>query len=92
VIRSFRHRGLKDLYESRTTKRVAPAHLQKLRDILAVLDRSGGPEDMALPGFRSRPLKDGLAGHWAESVSGNWSVTFRFLEGHAVDGNYLDYH
>jgi len=92
VIRSFRHRGLKALYESRTAKRVAPAHLQKLRDILAMLDRSRGPEDIALPGFRWHPLKGRLAGHWAASVSGNWRVTFRFLEGHAVDVDYHDYH
>jgi proteic killer suppression protein len=92
VISSFRHRGLKALYEGRTAKRVAPGHIQKLRDILAVLDRSHGPGDMALPGFRLHPLKGELAGHWAVSVSGNWRVTFRFHDGHAVDIDYLDYH
>ncbi|HKX07964.1 MAG TPA: type II toxin-antitoxin system RelE/ParE family toxin [Stellaceae bacterium] len=92
MIRSFRHRGLKSLYEGRTAKRVAPDRLQKLRDILAVLDRSRSPAEMALPGFRLHPLKGELVGHWAVSVSGNWRVTFRFSDGDAFDVDYLDYH
>ncbi|MEJ0075582.1 MAG: type II toxin-antitoxin system RelE/ParE family toxin [Alphaproteobacteria bacterium] len=63
MIRSFRHRGLKALYDGRTEKRVAPQHLDRLRDILAVLDRSSRPDDMNLPGFRLHPLKGQLKGH-----------------------------
>ena len=92
MIRSFRHRGLEALYEGRTARRVAPEHVQKLRDILAALDRSGGPGDMDLPGFRLHPLKGELAGHHAVRVSGNWRVTFRFAEGQALDVDYIDYH
>jgi proteic killer suppression protein len=78
MVRSFRHRGLKALYDGRTTRRVAPEQLEKLRDILALLDRSRRPRDMDLPGFRLHPLKGALQGHFAVSVSGNWRVTFRF--------------
>jgi hypothetical protein len=45
MIRSFRHRGLKALYEGRTEKRVSPQQIVRLRDILAVLDRSRKPDD-----------------------------------------------
>ena len=78
-----------------TERRVAPAHVEKLRDILAVLDLSRGPEDMNLPGFRLHELKGPLKGHWAVAVSGNWRVTFRFEDGaavEAVDVDYVDYH
>jgi toxin HigB-1 len=92
MIRSFRHRGLKALYDGRTAKRVAPQHVNKLRDILAVLDRSRNPRDMDLPGFRLHLLTGDLKGHHAVSVSGNWRVTFRFENEHAVDVNYEDYH
>jgi toxin HigB-1 len=92
MIRSFRHRGLKALYDGRTARRVAPEHLKKLRDILALLDRSRKPDDMNLPGFRLHPLKGGLTGHWAVWVSGNWRVTFRFEDGDVVDVDYVDYH
>jgi proteic killer suppression protein len=46
MIRSFRNRGLKALYDGRTEKRVSPQHIDRLRDILAVLDRSAKAEDM----------------------------------------------
>jgi proteic killer suppression protein len=92
MIRSFRHRGLKALYDGRTARRVAPEHLEKLRDILALLDRSRKPDDMNLPGFRLHPLKGGLTGHWAVWVSGNWRVTFRFEDGDVVNVDYVDYH
>ena len=92
MIQSFRHRGLKALYDGRTAKRVASEHVEKLKDILAVLDRSKGPDDMDLPGFRLHPLRGDLKGHYAVSVSGNWRVTFRFDDGHAADVDYLDYH
>jgi proteic killer suppression protein len=65
---------------------------EKLRDILALLDRSRKPGDMNVPGFRLHPLKGSLTGHWAVWVSGNWRVTFRFEDGDAVDLDYVDYH
>jgi len=92
MIRSFKHRGLKALYDGRTARRVAPEHVKRLRDILAVLDRSRAPHDVNLPGFRLHPLKGDRKGHWAVWVSGNWRVTFRFDGGHAVEVDYVDYH
>jgi proteic killer suppression protein len=47
---------------------------------------------MNIPGFRPHPLKGNLAGLSAVSVSGNWRVTFRFDNGHAIDVDYIDYH
>jgi len=92
VIRSFRHRGLKALYDGRHSARVAPAHVAKLRRILTALDRSSGADGMDLPGFRLHSLKGDRKGHYAVSVSGNWRVTFRFDDRHAVDVDYVDYH
>jgi proteic killer suppression protein len=92
MIRSFRHRGLKALYEGKAEKRVSPQHAVKLRDILAILDRSRKPENTNLPGFRLHPPKGELKGHWAVWVSGNWRVTFRFEAGDSYDVDYLDYH
>ena len=92
MLASFRHRGLKALYEGSTARRIAPEHVGRLRDILAVLDFSRGPAGMSLPGFRLHALKGRLKGHYAVSVSGNWRVTFRFEDGAAVDVDYVDYH
>ena len=92
MIQSFRHRGLRGLYNGRGVRRVAPEHVEKLKDILSSLDQSKTPRDMDLPGYRLHRLRGTLSGHYAVSVSGNWRVTFRFIDGHVVDVDYLDYH
>ena len=92
MIASFRHRGLKALYEGRTTRRVVPEHVDRLREIVAVLDHSSGSEGMNLPGLHLHALNGPLKGHYAVSVSGNWRVTFRFEDGVAADVDYVDYH
>ena len=92
MIKSFRHRGLKALYNGGSAAKVAPAHIAKLERILTVLDRAGGPDGMDFPGFKLHPLRGALRGHYAVSVSGNWRVTFRFEDGHAADVDYMDYH
>ena len=60
--------------------------------ILGLLDASGSPFDMDIPGFRLHPLSGDMRGYYSVRVSGNWRVTFRFEDGHAVDVDYLDYH
>ena len=92
MIRSFRHKGLKRLYEDDDTRGVPAEHLIKLRNILARLDAAGSVEDMNLPGFNLRALKGRLRGFMAGTVRANWRVIFRFVEGHAFEVDYVDYH
>ena len=92
MIKTFRHRGLKELYEQGRSAKVSQGHVAKLLRILTALDRSGSAEGMDLPGFRLHLLKGRMKGHHGVSVSANWRVTFRFKDGHAVDVDYLDYH
>ncbi len=92
VIQSFRHKGLKALFEGRTFAKVMPRHIPKLLRILAALDEARQPAEMNLPSFRLHPLKGELKGHYAASVSGNWRVTFRFEGEDATELDYLDYH
>jgi proteic killer suppression protein len=92
VIRSFRHKGLKRLYEEDDGRGVLSEHVAKLRDILARLDAADSSADMDLPGFRLHPLKGQLKGHWAVTVRANWRVIFRFQVPDALDVDYVDYH
>lgn len=92
MIRSFKDRGLKRLYERDDPKRVNPEHVQKLQNILARLDAAAEPADMDLPGFRLHQLKGDRAGIWAVTVRANWRVTFRFEGNDVTDVNCEDYH
>ena len=56
------------------------------------LDAAKVVSDMNFPGSGLHPIKGELKGFWAVKVSGNWRVTFRFVEGEASDVDYLDYH
>ena len=92
MIRSFRHKGLKRLYQTGSHQGVRPEHVKRLKLILARLDASQAPRDMGLPGLNLHPLKGFYEGFWAVSVSGNWRIIFRFEDNSAVDVDYLDYH
>jgi proteic killer suppression protein len=92
MIRRFRHRGLKRLYERDDRSGVNAAHVARLERILTLLDVAQRPADIDLPGYRLHPLKGERKGEWSLSVSGNWRVTFRFDEGDVTDLNYEDYH
>ena len=92
LIQSFKHRGLKRLYEDDDHRGVLPGHVDKIKRILARLDEAGDVRNMALPGFGLHRLKGRLKGFWAVSVSGNWRIVFRFGNGHAYDVDLVDYH
>lgn len=92
MIRSFRHKGLKRLYEEGDRRKLPARDAAKLARILARLDAAASPEDMDVPGFRLHPLKGDLKGFWAVTVRANWRVIFRFDGGDAFDVDFVDYH
>ena len=92
MIQRFRHKGLKRLFENGETKGVRPDHVEKIENILAVLNQAYQPEDMNLAGFRLHALKGDLKGFWSVTVRANWRVIFRFHEGDAYDVDLIDYH
>lgn len=92
MIRSIRHKGLKRLYQDDDPRGVFAEHVERLRRILARLDAAGVVTDMDLPGYRLHALKGELHGWYAVTVRANWRVIFRFVEGDAIDVDYVDYH
>ena len=92
VIKSFRHKGLKRLYETGKASGVQTTHVSRLRMQLLALDTAQEIDDMDIPGFKLHSLKGKLKGRWSISVSGNWRITFEFREGNAFILDYEDYH
>jgi proteic killer suppression protein len=92
MIKTFRHKGLKTLYTSGSTRGVRVDHVARLRRLLAALDQATVPQDMDRPGNRLHLLKGDLTDFWSVSVSGNWRLIYRFdgVDVELVD--YLDYH
>jgi toxin HigB-1 len=62
MIRSFKHRGLRRLYERGDRSGIRPDLLDTVEDILDRLDEAETPQAMSLPGYRLHPLKGRLEG------------------------------
>ena len=89
MIRSFKHSGLEEFFETGSRAGIQPHHESRLRRQLKQLDRSKVPQDMNLPGWRLHPLSNG---HWSIWVNGNWRLTFAFEGENAILVDYQDYH
>jgi proteic killer suppression protein len=93
MIRSFRHKGLRRLFEDDDARGVPSQFAGKLRNILSFLDAAATPEQAApFPGLRLHPLKGDMRGMWSLTVTGTWRVVFRFEAGDAYDVDLTDYH
>jgi len=92
VIGSFKHKGLKRLYEKGDESKISTDLLPKVNRIMALLDVATGPDELDLPGFKLHSLKGSMRGYYAVSVSGNWRITFRFEGETPNDVDLVDYH
>jgi proteic killer suppression protein len=92
VIKSFRHKGLKDFFESGNKRGITSEMATRIRIRLDVIDAAKTITDVNLPGFRLHELKGQRDGTWSIWVSGNRRLTFKFIDGHAYDVELEDYH
>jgi len=77
MIRSFKHKGLQQLFEMGTTRGINPQWRTRLVIRLGALDAAQSIEEIDLPGFRLHELKGERAGEWALNVTGNYRMVFR---------------
>ena len=92
MIESFRHKGLKRLFEDGKRKGVNAELSDRIENILGLLDAATTVQDMSLPSLRLHPLAGDLKGFWSVTVRANWRITFRFEDGRAIDVDLVDYH
>jgi proteic killer suppression protein len=92
MIESFRHKGLRRLFEEDDPRGVNAEHVRKLKQILALLDAAETIEALDYATFRLHPLKGDLKGWWSLTLRANWRVIFRFADGNVLDVDLVDYH
>jgi proteic killer suppression protein len=92
MIKSFRHRGLRRLFEDDDSERLPPDKLDRIRLILSILHASEDIAGMNVPTFRLHPLTGDLKGYYAVTVRANWRIIFRYENGNAFDVDFVDYH
>jgi proteic killer suppression protein len=91
MIRSFKHRGLKRLFERDDRSGIRPDLVDTVQEVLTVLDDAATPRELDLPGYRLHPLKGDLKGLWSVTVRANWRMIFRFEGTDACDVELIDY-
>ena len=87
MIRSFKHRDLKRLFERDDRSGIRPDLLEDVEDILGRLNRATTPQALNLPGYRLHPLRGELRGFWSVTVRANRRIIFRFEREDAFDVN-----
>lgn len=92
MIKSFKHKGLKQLFEKGSTAGIQAVHAPRLRRMLLALNQASNAQVLNLPGWGLHPLKGDLKGHWSLWVSGNWRLTFTFDGEDAEIVDYQDNH
>ncbi len=55
MIKSFKHRGLKRFYERGDRRRLPPEMVDRIEEILGLLDIATNVQDMDLPHLRLQP-------------------------------------
>lgn len=92
MIKSFKHKGIEKLFYEGSSKAIQQKHKSKLEDILDLLDSAIQIQDMNFPGSKLHKLEPKKANNWSVSVSGNWRITFKFIDNDVYEVDYTDYH
>lgn len=92
MIKSFKHKGLKEFFFTGGKKGIRPEHADKLERILDRLNAANEIKDMNYPGSNLHKLSGDKKGLHAVTISGNWRIFFEFIEGDAYIVDYDDYH
>lgn len=95
IVRSFRHRGLRQLFETNSSRLLKQDLVERARGILATLALAETMEDFireAAPGWRVHRLSGARRNEWSVSVPGNWRIIFEERNGGIERLNLEDHH
>ncbi len=92
MIKSWKHKGLKNFYLSEDKSGIIADHAKKLKVILQLLDAASSPDKLNLPGFNFHKLKGNLKSFYSVAVRANWKIVFQFEDQDAILVDYIDYH
>jgi proteic killer suppression protein len=91
MIRSFKHKGLKELFETGKSRRIPTDLRDKILRRLDFLHQAEHPQQCNVPGFDFHPLK-GKPKRYSIHVNGNYCITFAWKEANAINIDFEDYH
>jgi toxin HigB-1 len=91
MIRSFKHKGLRALFDTGVSANVRPDLQARALRRLDALDRADALNDLNVPGFDFHHLR-GRPRRYSLHVNGPWCITFEWIDGEALRVNLEQYH
>jgi addiction module HigA family antidote len=92
MIRSFRSKPLRSLWENADASKIAPQLRARIERRLDALDQATTPEDTNIPEFDFHGLSGARKGTYSVHINGPWCITFRWNGLDAVDVDLKNYH
>lgn len=86
MIKSIRHKGLKEAHETRRYGRIPSELRKRVMQIMDLLERADELEDMNFPNLRLHEYLGKRKGTYSVDVNDVWRITFKWIGG-AVDVN-----
>jgi proteic killer suppression protein len=94
-IRNVVHRGLRRFIQHNDASALAPAVVERIRNILTFLQEMEDARELRdIPSWKAHQLTGDRKGTCSLTVTRNWRITFRIdqTEGEILDVDYEDYH
>jgi len=91
MIRSFKHKGLAELFERGRSRRVGQELQARCLRRLEALDQAESLTDLNVPGFNFHGLQ-GVPTRYSIHVNGPWCITFEWGDGDALRVDLEQYH
>lgn len=92
MIRTFRHKGLRELYETGRTRHVDSQSVKRAAEILRVIDAAASTKEIDQPGYMLHTLAPSRPLTWTIRLRGPFRITFAFRDGDAYDVDLEQYH
>ena len=91
MVRSFRHKGLAELFQNGKSGKIDRRLHQRVLERLDALDAATKPDHMNIPGYDFHGLR-GKPKRYSVHVNGPWCITFEFEGGDAWRVDLENYH
>lgn len=92
MIHNIKHKGLNKLVKEGKKDLLPSDQIRKITIILRSLNAANKIEDLNLPGYRLHKLKGNLNDCYSITVTANYRIIFKFIDGNIYDIDYVDYH
>ncbi len=92
MIKSFRSKALKLLWEKNDESKLPPDQISKIKRQLNAMEVATDANQLKVPGWGLHPLKGDREGTFALTTKKNWRLTFSMDDQDIIDVDFEDYH